>query len=58
MPLCTEFSIYEDTTFPDEVIVVVHDGKVFKCWYADNNEVQILSAAKRLIAAPSSGWSA
>ena len=58
MPLCTEFSIYKNATFPDDVIVGVYDGKVLKCWYADNNEEQILSAAKRLIASPSSGWPA
>ena len=56
MPLCTEFSIYKDATFPDDVIVAIHDGKVLKYWYANNNEAQILSVAKRLLAAPSSGW--
>ena len=58
MPLYTEFSIYKDATFPDDVIVVVRDDKVLKCWYANNNEAQILSAVKRLIASPSSGWPA
>ena len=58
MPLCTEFSIYEDATFSDGVIVAVYDNKVLKCWYADNNEAQILSAAKRLLANPSSEWPA
>lgn len=58
MPLYTEFSIYKDATFPDDVIVAVYDGKVLKCWYANNNEAQILSAVKRLIASPSSGWPA
>ena len=58
MPLYTEFSIYEDATFSDGVIVAVYDDKVLKCWYANNNEAQILSAAKRLLANPSSGWPA
>ena len=58
MPLCTEFSIYKDATFPDGVIVVVQDDKVLKCWYADNNEAQILSAVKRLLIDTSSGWTA
>lgn len=58
MPLYTEFSIYKDATFPDDVIVAVHDDKGLKCWYANNNEAQILSAVKRLIASPSSGWPA
>ena len=58
MPLCTEFYIYKDTTFPDDVIVAVYDDKVLKCWYANNNEAQILSTAKRLLANPSSGWPA
>ena len=58
MPLCTEFSIYEDVILSDTVIVAVYDDKVLKCWYANNNEAQILSAAKRLLANPSSGWPA
>ena len=58
MPLCTEFSIYEDAIFSDAVIVAVYDDKVLKCWYANNNEAQILSAVNRLIASPSSGWPA
>ena len=58
MPLCTEFSIYEDATVPDSVIVAVYDNKALKCWHTDNNEAQILSAAKRLLANPSSGWPA
>ena len=58
MSLYTKFSIYEDATFPDDVIVAVYDDKVLKCWYANNNEAQILSAAKRLLANPSSGWPA
>ena len=58
MQFITEFSIYKDATFPDDVIVAVYDDKVLKCWYANNNEAQILSAAKRLIASPSSGWPA
>ena len=58
MPLCTEFSIYKDATFPDDVIVAVYDGKVLKCWYTNNNEAQILSAVERLLASPSSGWPA
>ena len=58
MSLCTEFSIYEDVTLSDTVIVAVYDDKVLKCWYANNNEAQILSAAKRLLANPSSGWPA
>lgn len=58
MPLYTEVFIYKDATFPDDVIVAVYDGKVLKCWYANNNEAQILSAVKRLIASPSSGWPA
>ena len=58
MPLCTEFSIYEDVILSDDVIVAVYDGKVLKCWYANNNEAQILSATKRLLANPSSGWPA
>ena len=58
MPLCTEFSIYKDAILSDDVIVAVYDNKVLKCWYANNNEAQILSAAKRLFANPSSGWPA
>ena len=58
MPLCTEFSIYEDTIFSDTVIVAVYDDKVLKCWYTNNNEAQILSVAKRLLATPSLGWPA
>ena len=58
MPLCTEFSIYKDATFPDDVIVAVYDGKVLKCWHADNDEAQILSAVERLLANPKSGWPA
>ena len=58
MQFITEFSIYKDATFPDDVIVAVHDDKMLKCWYANNNEAQILSAAKQLLTAPSSGWSA
>ena len=58
MPLYTKFSIYEDATFSDGVIVAVYEDKVSKCWYANNNEVQILSTAKRLLANPSSGWPA
>ena len=58
MPLCTEFSIYKDATFPDDVIVAVYDGKVLKCWYTNNNEAQILSSVERLLANPKSGWSA
>ena len=56
MPLCTEFSIYEDATFSDGVIVAVYDDKVLKYWYANNNEEQILLVAKLLLAAPSAGW--
>ena len=58
MSLTTEFHIYKNTTFPDGVIIVVYDDKVLKCWYAYNNEAEILSAAKQLLTAPSSGWSA
>ena len=58
MPSCTEFSIYEDATFPDDVIVAVYDDKVLKCWYANNNEAQILATAKQLLANPSLGWPA
>ena len=58
MPLCTEFSIYEDAIFSDTVIVAVYDDKVLKCWYTNNNEAQILSVAKRLLAAPNLGWPA
>ena len=58
MSLCTEFYIYEDAIFSDAVIVAVYDDKVLKCWHTNNNEAQILSAAKRLLANPSSGWPA
>ena len=58
MPLCTKFSIYEDTTLSNSVIVAVYDGKVLKCWYADNDEAKILSTVERLLANPKSGWPA
>ena len=58
MSFTTEFHIYKDATFPDDVIVAVHDDKMLKCWYANNNEAQILSAAKRLLTDTSSGWPA
>ena len=57
MPLCTKFSIYEATTFPDGVVVAIYYDKVLKCWYAGNDEAQILSAVNLLLANPSSGWS-
>ena len=52
----TEFYIYKDAIFPDDVIVAIHDGKAFRCWYIDNDESQILYSVNQLFTNPNVGW--
>ena len=52
----TKFYVFQSDNARQVVVAILINDIIFQCWYANNNETQILSAAKRLLTAPSSGW--